>query len=72
MWVVARLAPQRYGDRVTTELTGADGRDLIPASRATPDRVAAVFLALTEKLPRVGARKADNEGGEGTDESREP
>lgn len=30
-WVAARLKPKKYGDRVSTELTGADGKDLIPA-----------------------------------------
>jgi hypothetical protein len=50
MWVCGRLAPHRYGDRVVTEITGPNGRDLVP-SAATPDRVARVFLALAERLP---------------------
>jgi hypothetical protein len=50
MWVCGRLAPHRYGDRVVTEVTGPNGRDLAP-SAATPDRVARVFLALAERLP---------------------
>jgi hypothetical protein len=54
MWIAARLNPARYGDRTT--VTGADGKDLIPPpSTATPDRVAKVFLALTERLPHAAA-----------------
>lgn len=29
-WVASKLKPKKYGDRSTTELTGADGKDLIP------------------------------------------
>jgi hypothetical protein len=53
MWIAARLNPARYGDK--TAITGADGKDLIPPNTATPDRVAKVFLALTERLPHAAA-----------------
>src|SRR5205823_834318 len=31
-WLLAKLAPATYGDRITQEVTGRDGRDLIPAT----------------------------------------
>ncbi len=43
------------GRVIPTQLSGPDGRDLVPPSAATPDRVAAVFLALAEGLPRARA-----------------
>lgn len=29
-WIASKLKPKKYGDKVQTELTGADGKDLIP------------------------------------------
>lgn len=29
-WIASRLKPKKYGDRTTTELTGKDGKDLVP------------------------------------------
>jgi hypothetical protein len=29
-WLLAKLHPKKYGDKVTQELTGAGGKDLIP------------------------------------------
>lgn len=29
-WLLSKLAAKKYGDKSTTELTGADGKDLIP------------------------------------------
>jgi hypothetical protein len=29
-WVVSKMLPKKYGDKVTQELTGADGAKLIP------------------------------------------
>jgi hypothetical protein len=29
-WLIGKLKPKKYGDKTTTELTGADGKDLIP------------------------------------------
>jgi hypothetical protein len=31
-WYLSKVAPKRYGDRVTQEVTGADGKDLVPAA----------------------------------------
>jgi hypothetical protein len=50
-WLASKLMPRKYGDK--TVVTGANDTPLIPTNAATPDRVAAVFLALTEKLPRA-------------------
>ena len=66
MWVCARLRPDKYGDRVSTEITGANGKDLIPDNAAAADRLAGVFIALAQTMPRIGVRKADS--GEGTDD----
>lgn len=30
-WLLSRLLPKQYGDKVTQELTGAEGKDLIPS-----------------------------------------
>lgn len=29
-WLMARMAPKKYGDKVTQEITGADGAPLVP------------------------------------------
>jgi len=29
-WIASKLKPKKYGDRMTTELTGKDGKDLVP------------------------------------------
>ena len=29
-WIVSKMLPKKYGDKVTNELIGADGKDLIP------------------------------------------
>lgn len=31
-WIASKLKPKKYGDKVSAELTGADGKDLIPES----------------------------------------
>jgi hypothetical protein len=46
MWVVARLNPSRYGDRI--EHVGAGGRDLIPARQADPQLAAQAVQLLIE------------------------
>jgi hypothetical protein len=40
MWVCARLRPDKYGDRVSTEITGKDGKNLIPERAGDPDCIA--------------------------------
>ena len=52
-WKAARSNPRRYGDRVTQEITGADGGPIqtasitIDASALDPDQRAALRAALT-------------------------
>lgn len=29
-WILSRLLPKTYGDKITQEVTGAEGKDLIP------------------------------------------
>jgi hypothetical protein len=45
-------------------ITGANDTPLIPPSTATPDRVAAVFLALTERLPRARIEHSKDDDGQ--------
>jgi alpha-beta hydrolase superfamily lysophospholipase len=48
-WIAAKLLPSRYSDKI--ELTGADGRDLIPATRESrlPQLVAILAVLLPER-----------------------
>jgi hypothetical protein len=34
-WIASKLKPKKYGEKVQTELTGADGKDLVPAMNET-------------------------------------
>jgi hypothetical protein len=34
-WLMARMAPKKYGDRITQEVTGADGSPLVPIINLT-------------------------------------
>lgn len=34
-WLMARMAPKKYGDRITQEVTGADGAPLVPVINLT-------------------------------------
>ena len=36
-WLLAKLHPKKYGDKIVTELTGKDGKDLIPDRRLTKE-----------------------------------
>jgi hypothetical protein len=49
MWVCGRLRPDKYGDRISAELTGAGGRDLIPATRES--RLPQIVAMLAVLLP---------------------
>jgi hypothetical protein len=46
-WLLSKIAPSRFGDRITTEVTGADGKDLLPDAVA-PDRLALAILAVLQ------------------------
>lgn len=43
-WLMARMAPKRYGDRITAEHAGADGKDLIPDT--DPSKIALAILSV--------------------------
>jgi hypothetical protein len=34
-WLMARMAPKKYGDKITQEVTGADGAPLVPIINLT-------------------------------------
>jgi hypothetical protein len=47
-WLMARMAPKKYGDKITQELTGKDGKDLVPAAVVTistkdPEEAARIY-----------------------------
>jgi hypothetical protein len=55
-WLLAKLHPERYGDKV--ELTGKDGRDLLPASsEASIPRLMTVLAVL---LPQMANSELHN------------
>lgn len=56
-WIASKLLPTRYGDRVTQELVGANGADLIPRE-TDPSRIAMILLGI---LQRSRQRAADLE-----------
>lgn len=43
-WIASKLKPKKYGDKSTTELTGADGKDLIPEMSDTEVARTLAFL----------------------------
>jgi hypothetical protein len=49
-WLAAKLLPQ-YADRQTTELVGANGRDLIPAEPLDPSKLALALLNVLHAGP---------------------
>lgn len=46
-WLMARMAPKKYGDRVAAEITGKDGKDLLPAE-TDPSRIALALLSVLQ------------------------
>lgn len=49
-WALARMAPKKYGDRVTQEITGKDGGPLAQVNY-TPEDYAKAQAALAKMLP---------------------
>ena len=47
-WTLSKLRPEKFGDKISAELTGAGGKDLIPAGREQrlPQLVAALAVLL--------------------------
>ena len=48
MWVCARLRPDKYGDRVSTEISGPGGKSLIPGRQSDPQLAAQAVMLLME------------------------
>lgn len=49
-----RLRPDRYGDRITSEISGPGGKDLIPERATNPQRVAHALLLLLQSAGAAG------------------
>jgi hypothetical protein len=50
-WVASRLLPGRWGDRQTTELVGAGGKDLLPEQPMDTQKIALFLLGIFNNLP---------------------
>lgn len=56
-WVLARMNPKKYGDKMTQELTGADGGPMVVEIMhfsGTPEEVAAAHAESRAQFDRVG------------------
>lgn len=60
-WLMARMAPKKYGDRVTNEHVGADGGPIQTESRSSRDLAKAVAAMLAKGM---GDGEVDGEGAE--------
>jgi hypothetical protein len=51
-WIASKLKPKKYGDKTVTEVTGKDGKDLVPEVSDTElaRRVAFMFAAASKKV----------------------
>jgi hypothetical protein len=71
MWVCARLRPDKYGDRIATEISGSGGKDLVPERAADPDRIAQALLLMLSapdaRPSRVGALIEHSSTSDGAD-----
>ena len=68
-WVACKLLPRRYGERVSAEMTGANGgpiktehRDQFPELKKMSDED---LLTLRDILLRYAGPEGEDEGGEG-------
>lgn len=48
-WLLSKMVPRVYGDRVSAEITGKDGKDLIPPEAVDPGRLALALLSIVAK-----------------------
>jgi hypothetical protein len=68
MWVCARLRPDKYGDRISAEVSGPGGKDLIPERAADPERIAQALLLMVAApgsrpaRALIGRSSADGDG----------
>jgi len=47
-WIAARLAPKKYGDKTTTEISGPDGGAVVVEDKSARDIAKAMFMAVAE------------------------
>lgn len=48
-WNLTKLKPEKYGERMSAELTGKDGQPLMPEEKREPRQVAQAILELLRK-----------------------
>lgn len=48
-WFASKLFPKRFGEKVTTELTGPDGKDLAFTDHEAAARLAAILEAVRQR-----------------------
>jgi len=61
-WVIAKLSPKKYGDKITQEITGKDGKDLIssqPVLNISNDTTPAQMRAMVKALGSLGNDEYD-------------
>lgn len=56
-WIAAKLKPKKYGDRLTQEVTGKDGKPLADAGQTVAAAVAAAAAIAASKDPIEAARQ---------------
>jgi hypothetical protein len=50
-WLLSKILPQQYGDRQTTELVGAGGKDLIPEQPVDSKKLALALIGILNDGP---------------------
>jgi hypothetical protein len=54
-WLLSKILPQQYGDRQTTELVGAGGKDLMPATEMERTNLALLILTILRQPSKLSA-----------------
>lgn len=53
-WLLAKLHPKKYGEKISQELTGAGGKDLIPPRTLTKDEAVELWKDFENgKFPKI-------------------
>lgn len=60
--LLAKWNPKKYGDRISQEVTGKDGKDLIPTAPTLAD-----FYATVSRIPLPGDPQPDSDVKDGSD-----
>jgi hypothetical protein len=63
-WLASKLLPERFGDKLQAELTGANGEPLLK-DPPTPERVAHALLCLLHTKPAAAIEGEEHPAGEG-------